>query len=230
MLVGTRGKLVAFSTADGRQIWDEEVQWALPAGEVVIVRLRPNNPDAVPTPNVGFTVLLSQDGRSVWTDPAAQAVWAFANGIVDLTCPEAGQCRLRGRGYASPESVIWAVGVSDAFRGVHGPNPAMAGTRSPAEWFAGAAVGEPAAMPLLFGFTIEGKFYLVDPYTEQVPGAVAAGQPHPVGRGQRPVPVRAGPARPGRLHLQGGGVRLPHRHAELGTPRLQPRHGLRRRL
>ena len=57
VLVGTRGKLTAFSTTDGQEVWDEEVQWALPAGDVVVVRLRPNNPDAVPTPNVGFSVL-----------------------------------------------------------------------------------------------------------------------------------------------------------------------------
>ena len=163
VVVHTRGFLTGHDPADGRVTWDEEVQWALPAYDVVVARLRPANPDAVAAPTSGFVVLDPSDGGVLWADDAAQAVWAFADAIVDLTCDDGGGCRLRARNHQT-DSERWSLTVPGEVRPIRGPNPALAGTRDPAEWFAEAAAGTPDPVPDLFGLEVDGRVYIVDTF------------------------------------------------------------------
>lgn len=164
VVVGTRGFVTAYDPQAGRTKWERKVHWALPADDVVIVRLRPENPDADPDPDTGFSVIEPATGAVLWSDREAQAVWAFADAVVDLTCTRSGDCQLRARTHRLDGALLWSLTMPPAARSIRGANPALAGTRDPAEWFAPAAAGTPGPMPPVLGLTVDGRIHVVDSF------------------------------------------------------------------
>ena len=132
---------------DGTAVWQFQVNWVLTAGDVVVAQQRPANPDAHPSPQAGYSVIDPASGAVLWGDPEAIAAWAYSTTIIDLTCPAAGNCQLRSRAHRGNGVVSWTVDVPDGARLIRGGNPALAGTRDPAEWFAKAALGTPGVVP-----------------------------------------------------------------------------------
>src|SRR6185503_9019913 len=98
----------------------------------------------------------------VWGDRDAIAVWAYADRIVDLVCPDTGDCLLRGRLHGASGRQVWAVPLPATARTMTGPHPALTGTRDPADWFADASAGSPGPLPSLIGVTVEGHVHIVD--------------------------------------------------------------------
>jgi hypothetical protein len=144
------------------------VHWALPATDVVVARQRATDPDKNKEPDGGYSVIEPAKGTVIWGDREAIAVWAFANRIVDLVCPAqiagASDCQLRARSHADNGRVLWSVSVPASARTIRGPNPPLATTRDPAEWFAQASAGTPGVIPPVFPLTVDGRIYLVDSF------------------------------------------------------------------
>jgi hypothetical protein len=161
VVVASRGFVDAYRLRDGSKAWHWSAYWAFPAADVVVVRQRPENPDADPEPDTGYAVIDQVNGAVKWSDRDAIAVWAFSNTIVDLVCPDA--CQLRARSHESG-AFAWQVGLPPGARTIRGPNPHLASVRDPARWFAAAATGTPPKMPAVMALTIEGKIHVVDTF------------------------------------------------------------------
>jgi outer membrane protein assembly factor BamB len=164
VVVATRGFVDAYHRADGDVIWHKEVQWAYPAADVVVARLRPENPDADKQPDVGYSVIDPSTGGVLWGELEAIAVWPFADTIVDLVCPGAGDCQLRARKHLDGGRTVWTVTVPAAARVIRGANPALVGTRDPAGWFDAAAIGTPGRMPQVIGLNVDQRIQLIDTF------------------------------------------------------------------
>ena len=171
VVVTSRGFVEGMRPSDGQQSWHFDVNWAMPAVDVVVAQMRQLNPDAHPSSDKGYSVLDPRSGAVIWADPDAIAAWAYANTIVDLVCPGSGNCRIRSHAHRERE-VIWQVEVPAAARLIKGANPALAGTRDPAEWFATAAAGTPGVVPAVFALPVDGRIEPVDTYHQSLAPAV----------------------------------------------------------
>jgi hypothetical protein len=92
VVLASRGFVEGYDGATGTLLWRHEAFWALPAGDVVVARQRPTNPDEDREPDTGYSVIDPVSGRIFWGDREAIAVWAFADRIVDLVCPASCGC------------------------------------------------------------------------------------------------------------------------------------------
>jgi hypothetical protein len=162
VIVTDRGFVEAFDQDTGFSRWRHDVYWALPAADVVVQRVRPTNPDADKDHDRGYTVVHPTSGAVLWGDRDAIAVWAFADRILDLTCPDSGDCHLRARVHTGNGQTLWSVALPDGARTITGANPELVGTRDPAEWFGSAAAGSPPRLPPVIGLTIDGRVQVID--------------------------------------------------------------------
>lgn len=164
VVLASRGFVEAYDVDTGGQLWHHNTHWALPAGDVVVARIRPANPDEDRAPDAGYSVIDPVSGGIIWGDREAIAVWAFADRIVDLVCPASGDCRLRGRTHLGDGREVWSVPLPSAARTITGANPRLAGTREPAEWFVGAAAGSPGRLPPVIGVPVDGRIHVIDTF------------------------------------------------------------------
>ncbi len=162
VVVGTRGFLAAFRADTGASAWKANASWILPAGDVVLVRERPANPDADPNRDRGYEVRDPQSGSVLWSDQQAIAAWAFSDQIVDLSCPDGADCQLRGRAHRDGGRELWTSRIPGGARTISGAAPGLVGLRSPAESFAQAIAGSPGPIPPVFGITVGGRVQLID--------------------------------------------------------------------
>jgi hypothetical protein len=163
VVVATRGFVYAYRTTDGHAEWQRAAYWAYPAGDVVVARQRPENPDANPEPDRGYLVIDPGSGSVKWSDRDSIAVWIYATDIVDLVCPDANQCLLRGRRHLDG-AFTWQIALPGSAKTIRGPNPHLAAVRDPAEWFGDAAVGTPPEMPTIMALTIDGRIHVIDTF------------------------------------------------------------------
>ncbi len=161
VVVANRGYVEAFAAGSGDLAWSQDVSWALPAVDVVVVRQRARDPDHANGVGRGYAVLDPASGAVIWREPEADAVWAFADKLLDLNCDDEG-CRLRARRHRDNGAVLWSVTVSAAARTLIGPNPRLAGLRDPAEWFAAAALGTPGPTPPVIGLPVGDQTQVID--------------------------------------------------------------------
>jgi hypothetical protein len=154
IVVTSRGFVESMRPTDGHQLWRYDVNWAMPAVDVVVAQMRQLNPDAHPNSDRGYSVIDPYSGTILWTDPVATAAWAYADTIIDLYCPGEGNCQLRAHDHRK-SPVTWSVEVPATARLIHGADPALAGTRDPADWFATAAKGTPGEVPAVFALTLD---------------------------------------------------------------------------
>jgi outer membrane protein assembly factor BamB len=161
VVVASRGFVDAYDRSTGIALWQRQVHWALPAGDVVVVRARAADPDADRGPDRGYSVLSPLTGTVVWAERDAMAVWAYADRVVDLVCVDDGPCQLRGRAHADGQA-LWTTPMPAGARTLSGPNPALLGPRDPADWFAPAAAGSPGRLPAVIGLVVDGVVQVVD--------------------------------------------------------------------
>lgn len=92
-VVGDRVVVGSDGIAEGRRVdggglaWQREVDWLVPAGEVVVAGRRSGT---------GYEVLSAADGGVRWSDAGAVDVWAYRDFLLALSCKDGG-CTLRGR-------------------------------------------------------------------------------------------------------------------------------------
>ena len=161
VVVASRGFVEAYRTSDARKEWEWPVHWAFPAGDVIVARQKPQDPGADRDPDLGYSVIDPGSGAVKWRDPDAIAVWVYVGAIVDLKCPDANLCQLRRRDHLTGD-VEWTAALPGAAKTIRGANPHLAGVRSPAEWFAKAALGTPQTIPTHLVFTIDERIYIVN--------------------------------------------------------------------
>jgi hypothetical protein len=171
IVVTSRGFVEGMRPTDGQQSWRYDVNWAMPAVDVVVAQMRQLNPDAHPNSDRGYSVLDAASGTTIWADPDAIAAWAYASTIIDLVCPGSGNCQIRSHPHRLAD-VTWQVEVPAAARLIKGANPALAGTRDPAGWFATAAAGTPGEVPAVFALPVDGRIEPVDTYHHTLAPAV----------------------------------------------------------
>lgn len=162
VVVGTRGFAEAFRQSTGASAWHANASWLLPAGDVVVIRQRPENPDADPSRDKGYAVLSPSSGSVLWNDREAIAVWAFSDQIVDLVCPGSGDCELRGRAHRDNGRQLWLAHLPSGARTISGANPTLLGLRNPAQDFASAAAGTPGPLPPVIGLTVDDKVQIIN--------------------------------------------------------------------
>jgi len=163
VVAASSGFVEGYQTSDGKLVWHKNAYWAFPAVDVVVARLRPDNPDKVANPNRGYAVLSPVTGDVLWSDPDSIATWVFAQDVVDLVCPNDAQCILRDRDHVSG-AYKWQLSVPPALKVLRGGNPRLATARDPAGWFADAAVGTPGPIPPIMPIVAEDRIYLVDTF------------------------------------------------------------------
>src|SRR5262245_36783962 len=112
VVLATRGFVEAFARSTGAPLWRREATWALPAGDVVVMRERPINPDAEEARDGGYSVVDPLSGAVIWSEPDATSVWAYADSILDLVCADADSCALRLRRHRDNGSQIWTIPVA----------------------------------------------------------------------------------------------------------------------
>jgi hypothetical protein len=172
VVVAGDGYVAGYRKDQFEQIWQDKTYWAHPARDVVVARLRPDDPDAIPNPQRGYSVLNPSTGDVRWTDPDADAVWVFASNIVGLSCPQEDVCVLENRDHDG--GVVWRLNLPGWAHGIHGDTPHIPGLRSPAGWFADAAGGLPAAMPLFLPLVVDDRIYVVDTVAVRLVGDLTA--------------------------------------------------------
>jgi outer membrane protein assembly factor BamB len=160
VVIGTRGFLDAFRTGDGEKAWHADVSWMLPAGDVIVARSRPKNPDADPSRDSGYELLDPRTGTPIWSDREAIAVWGYSDQIIDLRCPDSGDCQLRGRSHSGQQ--LWASNLPPEARTISGTDPTLLGVRNPAESFVAATAGTPGPVPPIIGLTVADRIQLID--------------------------------------------------------------------
>ncbi len=158
----SRGFVDAYREDTGELIWHYDAHWALPAGDVVVLRQRPQDPDRDEAGDKGYSVVDPASGAVLWGDRDANAVWAFVDTVVDLVCPEDGDCQLRAHAHRDNGRQLWSVPVPAAARTISGANPPLAGTRNPAEWFSTAAAGTPGRLPPVIGLKVDNRIQVID--------------------------------------------------------------------
>jgi outer membrane protein assembly factor BamB len=161
VVVASRGFVEAYRTSDMAKQWEWPAYWAFPAGDVVVARQKSEEPGTNRDPELGYSVIDPGSGIVTWREHDAIAVWIYAGAIVDLLCPDPSLCQLRRRDHVTG-AIVWTAALPGAAKTIRGPNPHVAGVRNPAEWFAKAALGTPAALPTHLVFTIEGRIYIVE--------------------------------------------------------------------
>jgi outer membrane protein assembly factor BamB len=162
VVLATRGFVEAFARSTGAPLWQHQASWALPAGDVVVMHMRPTDPDAEEAREGGYSVVQPLSGTVIWSEPDATSVWAFADSILDLVCADRDSCTLRLRRHGDNGSQIWSIPVSGDGRRIAGPSPPLATPRDPAGWFTAAAAGAPGPVPAVIGLPIDGRIHLID--------------------------------------------------------------------
>jgi hypothetical protein len=160
VVTASYGTVTGYRQSNGEAVWSYDAYWALAGGDVVVIRQKPKNRNQ--SNDSGYSVLEPGNGAVLWGDPKAIAVWVFADRILDLVCPDAGDCQLRARIPRDAGRTVWTVSLPAAARTLKGPAPGLVGLRDPAEWFANAANGAPGELPGVIGLRVDASIQIID--------------------------------------------------------------------
>lgn len=151
-----RDQVEARDRATGTKLWQHDAAWALVANDVVVTAIKGR----------GYAVLDPRSGATLWSETRANAVWAYNDMILDLTCP--GSCTLRSREHGDGGRTRWSVELPADARRLNGPNPELRGTREASDWFARAAAGDPGSAPPAIGLPVNTSVIMVDLHAGKV--------------------------------------------------------------
>ncbi|MEV6600560.1 hypothetical protein AB0M36_27480 [Actinoplanes sp. NPDC051346] len=155
-IVEYRTSVEAYGLTAGVRLWKSDADWAGLAGAdseavVVVGRLLTK----------GYEVLDPATGAVRRTDTAATAVWTYADAILDLRCPEAGECELSAwepRG----SKPLWTVATPGIGFVLNASNPDLPDTQPLAAERVDARAGGPVPLPHLIGLPGDGKVQIID--------------------------------------------------------------------
>jgi hypothetical protein len=156
IVVGYRTSVEAYGITAGVRLWKSDADWAGVAGGdsdavVVVGRLLTK----------GYEVLDPATGAVRRRDTEATAVWTYADAVLDLRCPRAGECELSAwepRG----SQPMWTVGTPGIGFVLDAANPDLPDTQPPGSSRIAAGAGGPRRLPSLIGLPGDGKIEVVD--------------------------------------------------------------------
>ncbi len=162
VVVEYRTSVEAYGTAAGVKLWKSDADWAGVAGSdddavVVVGRLLTK----------GYEVLDPATGAVRRKDTAATAVWTYADAILDLRCPKAGECELSAwdpRG----SKPLWTVGTGGIGFVLNASNPDLPDTQPLGSDRVDQHAGGPQPLPDLIGLPGDGKIQIIDTAQGQV--------------------------------------------------------------
>ncbi|AGZ46482.1 PQQ-binding-like beta-propeller repeat protein [Actinoplanes friuliensis] len=156
IVVEYRTSVEAYGITAGVKLWKSDADWAGVAGGdsdavVVVGRLLTK----------GYEVLDPATGAVRRTDTEATAVWTYADAVLDLRCPKAGECELSAwepRG----SRPMWTIATPGIGFVLDASNPDLPDTQPlTSSQFDGRAAG-PRSLPNLIGLPGDGKIQVVD--------------------------------------------------------------------
>lgn len=156
VVVEYRTSVEAYGITAGVKLWKSDADWAGVAGTdgdavVVVGRLLTK----------GYEVLDPATGAVRRRDTQATAVWTYADAVLDLRCPKAGECELSAwepRG----SKPMWTVGTPGIGFVLDAANPDLPDTRPLDTSQVDARAAGPRPLPDLIGLSGDGKVEVVD--------------------------------------------------------------------
>ncbi|WP_199510277.1 outer membrane protein assembly factor BamB family protein [Nucisporomicrobium flavum] len=156
VIVEYRTSVEAYGLTAGVQLWKSDADWAGVAGGdsdavVVVGRLLTK----------GYEVLDPATGAVRRKDTAATAVWTYADAILDLRCPSAGECELTAwepRG----SKPMWTVPTPGIGFVLNASNPDLPDTQPIGNNRVDVRVAGPKPLPNLIGLPGDGKVQVID--------------------------------------------------------------------
>ncbi|MEU7903230.1 hypothetical protein [Actinoplanes sp. NPDC049118] len=156
VVVEYRTSVEAYGITAGVQLWKSDADWAGVAGGandavVVVGRLLTK----------GYEVLDPATGAVRRRDTEATAVWTYADAVLDLRCPGAGECELSAwepRG----NRPMWTIAAPGIGFVLNASNPDLPDTQPlTSSRFADGAAG-PRPLPSLIGLPGDGRIQVID--------------------------------------------------------------------
>jgi outer membrane protein assembly factor BamB len=144
------GRVDVREAGTGQPAWTAEADWATAAGSardggsVVLLGTR----------RKGYRAVDPTTGRTRWSESGALGVWAYADLVVDITCPDPLACTLAGRAPATGK-IRWRSGLVGAGHGFAGANRSRSGLRPLDGGFADSRSNLPEPAPALLGLRID---------------------------------------------------------------------------
>jgi hypothetical protein len=151
LIVVMRGSVEAYDVRDGGLLWRHDADWAVVAGDIVVMGMDGH----------GYSVVDPASGGVAWDSPKANAVWAYDDMLVELTCESSDSCVLRARAHDAGGTTLWTVNVPGNGRSLAHGNPSLLGTRDPAGWFGPALQADLGPSPSVIGLPIQRKIQLI---------------------------------------------------------------------
>jgi outer membrane protein assembly factor BamB len=156
IVVEYRTSVEAYGITAGVQLWKSDADWAGVAGGdsdavVVVGRLLTK----------GYEVLDPATGAVRRRDTQATAVWTYADAVLDLRCPRAGECELSAwepRG----STPMWTVSTPGIGFVLDAANPDLPDTQPLSSERIDARAAGPRPLPNLLGLPGDGRIEVVD--------------------------------------------------------------------
>jgi outer membrane protein assembly factor BamB len=156
IVVEYRTSVEAYGITAGVKLWKSDADWAGVAGVdsdavVVVGRLLTK----------GYEVLDPATGAVRRRDTEATAVWTYADAVLDLRCPKAGECELSAwepRG----SKPMWTIGTPGIGFVLDAANPDLPDTQPLSSSQIDVRAAGPRRLPNLIGLPGDGKIEVVD--------------------------------------------------------------------
>ena len=156
VVVEYRTSIEAYGITAGVRLWKSDADWAGVAGTdsdavVVVGRLLTK----------GYEVLDPATGAVRRRDTQASAVWTYADAVLDLRCPKAGDCELSAwepRG----SKPMWTIGTPGIGFVLDAANPDLPDTQPLSSERIDVRAAGPRKLPSLIGLVDDGKVEVVD--------------------------------------------------------------------
>jgi outer membrane protein assembly factor BamB len=145
----------ALNRSTGRRLWEAKSDWATVAG--------PPDASVVVSGTLlkkGYEVRDTASGLLQWKDDKASAVWSYANALLQISCVRPSDCDLTAR---EPDTgqTIWTTALPGIGFVLFADNPKLA-MGAPISPDGMEVRTQPAPMPGLLGFPVDGRIYAVD--------------------------------------------------------------------
>ncbi|MFB9358536.1 PQQ-binding-like beta-propeller repeat protein [Actinoplanes nipponensis] len=156
VVVEYRTSIEAYGITAGVRLWKSDADWAGVAGgdsDAVVVAGR--------LLTKGYEVLDPATGAVRRRDTQATAVWTYADAVLDLRCPRAGECELSAwepRG----SRPMWTIGTPGIGFVLDAANPDLPDTQPLGSSRIDARVAGPRPLPNLIGLPGDGRIQVVD--------------------------------------------------------------------
>lgn len=155
VVVEHRESVEALNRSTGRRLWEAKADWAAVAG--------PPDASVVVSGTLlkkGYEVREAATGLLLRKDERAAAVWNFANALLEVSCARPKDCDLTAREPETGEE-MWKTALPGIGFVLFADNPKLA-MGSPMIQESMQVRTQPAPMPSLLGFPIDGRVYAVD--------------------------------------------------------------------